>query len=518
MKRNKFMRLGLIAVLFTGMTFTSCDDVLDINYNPNFPTEGTMSTLLPSAGATTAAQFGYNGTLIGTMWLQHTTQGNSTNQYNTLVNYQLLTSEYNGIWTNAYANTLPDLKEVIALAEKEKAWNYWIIAKVMTAYNFHMLTDLYEDIPFTEALNPTLYPKPKYDNSKTVVYPGILKLLDEAIAKEADGLAASNPVITKQDFYFGGKIAKWVSFAKSLKLKIMMRDFTTYKAQIEALLAAGGLLEEDCAMTAFEDATNKGNPFYEFNIRQLNTTENVRACHTLCEYLINYNDPRIENIYEIKASASATATTYAQKYEGLPCGKKPETSGPTGIPLTNSSKFMQRYNDPVYLMNKAESYFLIAEAYARLDNKAKAKENYENGVRASFNRWAASTGKADAFLAGSYMFDQTSIETMLKSILTQKWVSFARANALDGAFDRMRTGIPALDPTRTVRVADHDRSQGLTPGYVLGTLVTPASTVLQANETPRRLLIPDASAQYNPNAPKTKAITEPMWWQVAKGI
>lgn len=116
------------------------------------------------------------------------------------------------------------------------------------------------------------------------------------------------------------------------------------------------------------------------------------------------------------------------------------------------------------------------------------------------------------------MFDQTSIETMLKSILTQKWVSFARANALDGALDRMRTGIPALDPTRTVRVADHDRSQGLTPGYVLGTLVTPASTVLQANETPRRLLIPDASAQYNPNAPKTKAITEPMWWQVAKGI
>ena len=37
-----------------------------------------------------------------------------------------------------------------------------------------------------------------------------------------------------------------------------------------SVLSAGGLLEQDCAWVNWEDGTNKGNPLYEFNIRQLN--------------------------------------------------------------------------------------------------------------------------------------------------------------------------------------------------------------------------------------------------------
>lgn len=239
------------------------------------------------------------------MWLQHTTQGNSTNQYNTLVNYNLTDASYNAIWTNAYANALPDLKLIIERSETENAWNYWVIAKVLMAYNYHMLTDLYGDIPFTEALQASVYPKPHYDDSKTVIYPGLLAMLDEAIAKETDAKSNANPVLTSQDMFFNGEISKWISFAKSLKLKIMMRDFEANKTQIQSLLASGNLLDGNCAMTSFEDATNKGNPFYEYNIRQLNTTENVRACHTLSEFLLANNDPRIENIYELTANAAA---------------------------------------------------------------------------------------------------------------------------------------------------------------------------------------------------------------------
>ncbi|MCQ8156608.1 hypothetical protein NP570_25670, partial [Vibrio parahaemolyticus] len=72
-------------------------------------------------------------------------------------------------------------------------------------------------------------------------------------------------------------MAKWVSFAKSLKLKMYLKDFDAHKEDIKNLLAEGDLLEEDCAWTAWVDATNKANPLYEFNIRQLNTTENMRA-------------------------------------------------------------------------------------------------------------------------------------------------------------------------------------------------------------------------------------------------
>jgi hypothetical protein len=519
MKKNVLYRI--LMALIISLPFVSCDETLDINNNPNYPTEATLATLLPSAGATTVAQWGYNGQLVGELWNQYVTQGNSTNQYNTTVNYSLNQDSYNAFWTNAYANTLPDLKIMLSLAEEQGAWNYWVIGKILTAYNYHMLTDFYGDIPFTEALNASEFPAPKYDDSKTVVYPGIIALLDKAIAKESDAKASSNPVITNGDYFFGGNISKWVAFAKSLKLKLYMRDFEANKSQITSLINAGGLLTEDCAFTAFEDATNKGNPLYEYNIRQLNTKENIRACHTFLEFLLANNDPRVEEVYELTADAQAAINqgetlTYREMYGGLPCGTKPPTTPgeDDAVPLVKSSRYKQAYDDPVYLMNAAEAYFQVAEAQARLGNTNAAKTAYEEGVENAFARW-----KYDAteFIkaGGVYEFDSSSLNAMLKSILTQKWVAGAKANSWDSWMDRNRTGIPAISDAEKVRVSNI--TPGLEPNYELGTLVRPGTTVLQAREIPRRLPVPNASALYNPNAPATKLTQEPLWWQVAQG-
>ena len=515
MKKYKFLYSSLFALLISGASLTSCKDYLDVNDNPNYPVSTTMSALLPSACASTIAQLGLYGDLIGDMWLQFTTQGNTTNQYNTLCNYSLTVTSYNGFFTNAYTNTLPDLKDVITMSERDEAWDYWVIAKVLTAYNYHMLADLYEDIPFTEALDQVNYPYPHYDDGRTVVYPGILAILDEAIAKCPQAAEKSSSYIETYDMFLEGDIDKWRRFAKNLKLKVLIRDFEANKDAIQSLLDENDFLEDDCAFTKFEDATDKGNPLYEYNIRQLNTKENIRACHTLLEYLLHYNDPRVANLY-MPTSASGGKGEPSEIYEGLPCGSKPETSV---IELVGSSRYLQAYDDPVYLMNKAEIYFLEAEAYARLGNVAAAKENYEKGVKAAFDRWESTAGQGDAFVAdgGAYAFDATSEESMMKCIMTQKWISYAHANALDGVFDRNRTGIPAISTAATVRVSDVALERELTPGYELGTLVAPGSSVLQPMEFPRRFLVPSRSSQYNPNAPVTKELDEPMWWQVENG-
>lgn len=516
MKNKHIICSWILASFIAGGSLTSCESYLDVNDNPNYPTTTTLSALLPSACASTVAQFGLYGDLIGNMWLQHTTQGNTTNQYNTLCNYSLTVSSYNGFFTNAYSNTLPDLKDIIDMAEKDEAWDYWVIAKVLTAYNYHMLTDLYEDIPFTQALDIVNYPYPEYDDSKTVVYPGILGILDEAIAK-CDEVTNSSAYIETYDMFLEGDIDSWRKFAKSLKLKVMMRDFEGYKDEISALLAEGDLLESDCAFTRYEDAADKGNPLYEYNIRQLNTKENIRACHTLVEFLLANNDPRIQNLYETTAeSGGDESLSFADLYEGLPCGSKPNTSV---IALSQSSRYLQSYDDPTYLMNKAEAFFLKAEAYARMGDKVGAKENYDKAVVAAFNRWESTMNLGEAFIASGapYEFKDSSLDEMLKCIMTQKWVSYAHANSLDGVFDRNRTGIPAISESLTVRVSDVAKERELSSGYELGTLVAPGSSVLQKEDFPRRLLVPNSSSQYNPNAPVTKNLEEPMWWQVEKG-
>lgn len=515
---KKYYRIFSVLAVVCGMALTSCKDFLDINKNPNYLSDASVTTLLPSVCASTVAQLGYNGEVLGIMFNQFCTQGNSTNQYNTAVTFALTNSSYTGFWTNPYGATLPDAKIMIQKAEEAGYWNYWLIGKVLMAYNWSILTDIYEDIPFTEALNADEFPYPKYDSGRDVVYPALLVMLDEAIAKESDAKASAKnsttPSINTKDFFFEGDIDKWVAFAKSLKLKIMMKDFAKYESQISSLLSAGGLLEEDAAVTCWENAANKGNPFYESNIRQLNTQENVRGCHTLIEYMIANDDIRLENIFEpTYASTQSGATTLRGRFEGLPYGTKPETSGEEGVPITNSSRWLQAYDDPTYIMNKAEAYFLVAEAYARLDNAAKAKENYDLGVMAGFERFGKN-GSSYVAEGGVYEFDA---DNMIECIMLQKWVSYAKANALDGWFDRNRTGYPRLAGPITVRVSDADYTKGLTAGYELGTFVDPGTNALQAFEYPRRLMIPTSSSQYNPNAPVTKGLEEPMWWQVEQG-
>lgn len=65
MKKYKFLYSSLFALLISGASLTSCKDYLDVNDNPNYPVSTTMSALLPSACASTIAQLGLYGDLIG---------------------------------------------------------------------------------------------------------------------------------------------------------------------------------------------------------------------------------------------------------------------------------------------------------------------------------------------------------------------------------------------------------------------------------------------------------------------
>ena len=271
MKRNNLIYTGLVSCLL--MATTACSDYLDINQNPEYPTEASSSTLLPSGIAGVASI--------------------TSNQYNTLVNYTITNASDSRLWSIPYSIALPDLDLVIKSSESAQEWNYWVMGKTMTAFMYHILVDSYGSIPFTEAILGNENTTPKYDDSKTVVYPGLLAMLDEIIAKKAEATAGGLPSVTKQDLVFAGDVNKWIQFAKSLKLKLLMRDFDTNKAAIKALLDEGDLLSVDAKMDCFQDLENKSNPLYENDRRKLNSTVNIRACATVCDYLKKYEDPRL---------------------------------------------------------------------------------------------------------------------------------------------------------------------------------------------------------------------------------
>ncbi|WP_080903719.1 SusD/RagB family nutrient-binding outer membrane lipoprotein [Parabacteroides sp. Marseille-P3160] len=481
-------------VIFTTI---SCDNTLDVNTNPNYPSEASVEMLIPSGIAWTSSRLGSDLELLGSLWAQHYAQNNASNQYTNYDSYNILNTNLSGVWSAAYSGALPDLYLAKEKAEKDSDFASWIIAQVLIAFNYHILADFYETIPLSEALNENIA-APKYDEGKEI-NASIIAMLDEAIAKK--GSASEYSPIENRDFVFKGDVSKWIEFAKTLKLKILLRDFSANQTAITALLNEGGFLTtDDAKMNGFMDKENNSNPLYENDRRKLNTPNNLRASATMVAFLLEYNDPRISAYYE---NAQAEGT---DPYKGLPQGGY--TIEQTIIPSATLSRARLAPEDPVYFMSVAESNFLQAESYARLGNKTKAKEFYDLAVTKAFDRWGFAD-QANDFLIGAYLFDDTNVETMLKSIITQKWVASVRCQAWDAFFDINRTGYPKLGTTYPVSATDWTTPN---PLYIIGELTPSVNSVISSGEFPRRILIPKNSSDNNPNAPAVIPLTKKMWW------
>lgn len=495
----KYLLIGICSV-----SLASCGD-LDINENPNFPEEvkATPERLIPAGITWSASRLSSDIELVASLWVQHYAQNNASNQYTNYDSYNILNTHFASVWSSMYSGALPDLYMARDKSEASSDWGYWVPAQVMIAFDYHILVDFYETIPFTQAVKSDEYPAPVYDDGKTV-NAGIIAILDAVIAKENDAVKSEKTLGTS-DFVFGGDVKKWVEFAKTLKLKILLRDFENNKAAIQTLLTAGGFLTEDARMNGFVDKENNSNPLYENDRRKLNTPNNLRASATMMTFLLENGDPRVDAFYEQPTTNDKPPVLLP--HLGLPQGGYTIEQGV--IPSYTTSRAMLAAVDPVYFMSVAESNFLQAECYARLGDKVKAKTFYEAGVTAAFARWGYDVD-APSFLAGAYKFDDANTESMIKSIITQKWVASVRCQAWDAFFDINRTGYPALGKEYTT--LEESQWKVKDPNYVVGTLTPSFNSVLPAGSFPKRFLITKNSSDNNANAPAVIPLTTKMWW------
>jgi hypothetical protein len=511
---NYIWGLPLAAVLLT-----ACTDYLDVNKDPSYPVTASTPLLFASGTTWSASILGCDVQLTCALWTQQYAQSNTSQQYTTIDQYNMANnnSYFSRYWSAVYSGALPDLKDAITQSETEGSWNYWLASKVLTAYNYNMLTSLYEKIPFSQALQGNSNLTPVFDS--TSVDPGITALLDAAIAKKTDASAIAS--MGAKDMIFGGDINQWIKFAKTLKLKVLMRNFTTNQTAIQALLTEGDLLVTDAKLANFIDAENKSNPLYENDRRKLNTTGNIRISSTLVAYLKKFNDPRIASFAEpttqmIQSTGTSTnsivnvPSNLAPYYRGMDNGAYGSSAFSSNIfPTTAHSRAVLAATDPVYFMSASESYFLQAEAWARIGNSANAKSAYDLAVKNAFSRWGLN-GTTFVATGGAYEFNSTSLTTMLNSIMMQKWVSSTRTDSWNAFFDICRVGIPALG---TQTVTDLTQIANINSNYVIGTLAPSIGSVLLAGQYPHRFLYPKGSSDYNPNTPTVVPLYIKMWWQ-----
>jgi hypothetical protein len=478
---------------------SGCKKQLDINQDPNFPTldQGSPALVFPVGVLATIGETGGDLAILGGMLSQYFTQASLAQQYTDIDSYNLPTTDrfVTGPWSLMFPSALKNYQYVMDHAKASGDWNYYLMGTVMKAYTAQVLADLYDQMPYSEALQGTGNLDPKFDDGYTI-YQTLLSSIDSALSM--DFSASTNTAPGTQDLVFGGNMDNWKAFANTLKLKIYLRMINAHPdvatAGITALYNSGAIfLTTDAAVTNFTDAPGLDNPLYEMNKRQLNTTNNLRASSTFVKWLEQNSDARIIYYFQVANPNSINQGDYENNnvtYQAAKTFRNTDNSEAT---------------DPVEFISLAESYFLQAEADYRYFGGSNAKSLYEQGVLAAF---AATGNDGSSFIApgGAYEWgnekEAGAALDPISQIMRQKWASCAfGCHGIEAFFERNRTGFPVISP-----VYSDD------PTYIPGQLVIVKNSVLPAGEMPRRMVFPYTETTINTNSPALVPITTPVWW------
>ena len=487
---KKILNYKQILMLSALFVVSSCSK-LDINKSPNNPAieQATMEVLFPSGVMSTVGRVNGDLSIIGGMWAQFWTQNSGSSQFRTVDSYDLSNAStlINSPYQELYSGALYDYDLTLDLAAKSNETHYNLMATVMKAYTFQVVVDLFDQVPYSEAFQPTTIVQPKFEDGYSI-YKSLLAEIDAALAKDykTTDLTAEQ---SRTDLVFGGDMEMWEKFANTLKLKMYLRMINAKPAEAEAGIRAlyaanAAFLAENAETDVFVETPNKSNPFFEYNFRRLNTPDNLKASITLISWLNKNNDPRAAAYYgpTIIAAHQGDYNTVVNKASN---------------PIVNAT-------DPGVLISEAESYFMQAEALERYFGGTGAKEKYDAGVTAAFNQVGLSPG-ALIGVGGVYAYPTAApLEGKIEAIIVQKWASLFGSHALEAFFEQNRTGYPKISP-----VYSKDPSYATT---YAGQLVYSVNGVTGAGNFPRRFVFPDVEKSRNSNTPAEVPITTKVWW------
>jgi len=465
----------------------SCKNLDELNINPNGvdPANADLNFLLPTIETSlsqTVNSLGM-GTFSGVM--QHTQQTGWQGGYN---NYEWDQSSQS--WSRYY-NILMNNDEFFKKAVQQDLEFHEGVARVLRAYTFGLITDLWGDAPYSQALKAEQGPdffKPAFDDQKDI-YLGILADLDTANVLLSKNAASYKKIDETQDVLYNGNPEKWRKFANSLALRYYMRlqakepdiaeqgikKITGDPSKYPLILTASDDANISFVGTANENS-NPLNTFYDTD--PSGSYMRVKMAKTLVDALQVYDDPRlgvwadkvqiplvlvegtgVDQIVDGKREVSQDVVDAFEAANTMPVDFDPEyvgvvishpkvqifnmnTANPAqGTVNPYASQLNDRYKktaDPLVLMrliSASEVNLILSEAAMRGWISGDPANYYAAGIRESFNAWDVSDNFDDYITRAPY--------NGLESIIEQKWFA-SWSMCQESWFDWRGTGLPVL--------------------------------------------------------------------------
>ena len=550
-------KLKYIIPLALVFAISSCSkSSFDINVDPNYPASLPAKNLLPgiekSLGDASASIGGISETLE--VYMHRISVREAPNAYGVTGNSGFV----DGIWDNYLSSGITNANLIIAKAVPAGNFKYSGIAKILKAFMFSQLVDIFGDVPFTdEGKLPEGILNPKFDAGATI-YPALFTMINDGIADLNN--PAVNPLVPgADDLIYGGKAASWVKMANTLKLKLLtqQRKVKDVKADVAALLANPSTLMSSTADNfQLPYSTTNQNPGYsDYGAAQRTKDISPWFYEILKGYnqniFTNLTDPRIPYYWYNQLSPSQVTTNdgFKTEYRDGPFvsiyfgsngpnsgfaqqntqtvagiypvgGKYDDKKGIGGKALTLNSatgaapyRFIT-YADRLYLEAELINTGVVA-GDARAKTLAAIQESFNQvdavvaltGSASTVPKLVGTAPVTDYITAVMKLYDAASSTKQLEIIMTEKWIQ-SFGSAVDAYTDYRRTGYPVLFNPNATGVAQPpvDGDPTLT--------IQPAVKVSANRDFPLSLPWPAAELSSNSSAPVQKQpSTFKVFWQ-----
>lgn len=415
-----------------------------------------MPTLLTALEVNTIANVEGELSRISSILVQHS--AGISNQYTDIQNYRITEGDFDNSWEGLYTATMHNAKVLIQDAGNTSPY-YAGIAKVIMAINLSIASDLWGDVPYSEAFRmDDGIRTPKLD-SQEEIYKSIDALLEEAIVLFSKAESDNIFLPGKDDILYNGDVTKWTKASYTLRARYLNRTSNKVSGIDSKILEylSKGIANNDENLEAIHTiAGGTQNQWGAFNNQR---TGYIGGNKFFVDKLNERNDPRTsyflsKNELGVFVGGDITIQAIPSDISGL---------GPF---------FDVGVNYPIVTFY--ESKFIEAEVKQRQGGNASSVLNDAIKANVSYVTSKSNDGSSIA------KYSNASLE----DIMIEKWIALYN-QSIESYNDYRRTGIPSLKPR--------------------------PESLAELSYIPKRLPFPKTTTLYNPNA-KLIALDVPVWW------
>jgi len=401
------------------VSFSGCKKYLDINQNPNAAEEPPINGLLANTTYSTA----YNVQLISNVtsyycqYLSSPNPGSDIDIYNPIDPNEAWTGVYDddlGKYQYGVYNIMTDLHDMKIFAASKGLNAYIGISDILMALHLNMASNIWGDIPYSQAFTGVANLTPAFDNQQDI-FDTALNLLDAGIAELEQ--SDDGQIDPASDFIHAGSKDAWIHTAHAIKARMLNQLSKTSQYDANAVLSELALAYssngDDAQVSVFEVR----NPWAQIALNNAG----LDLDGWLSSYFVNATNDVTYGVFDPRLPLITDPTQYGD-YRGTPNGQ-----GRTGTGTENKECYLSvdgwysSDNSPLQIITYVECEFMKAEAELRKGDKANAYNDYLTAITANMQK----IGVADADIQ-AYITDPTvavgAANLTLQLIFKEKYV------------------------------------------------------------------------------------------------